>query len=245
MIKKLTGIALMLSLSTFTWSQDSTIKKQDWTKIDLSNRANDHFMVQVGYDNWAGATDSMNISGFSRHFNFYFFLDKPFKNNPRYSIGLGAGLGSSNIFFNDTYIDLKSTTSTLPFKDVSATNNYEKYKLTTIYFEVPLELRFASNPMQPDKGFKMAAGLKGGYLLGAYTKGKNLVDSVGNSVYGTKYKTKEYEKKFLNNTRITAIARAGYGNVTLHGYYQLTNFLDAGAGPTINPWGIGITLSGL
>ncbi len=168
MAKKILLAALLLFLlNNIMYAQDSLEKRNDWNKIDLSNRANDHFMLQFGYDGWAGVADSINTSGFSRHFNFYFMIDKPFKATPRFSVAVGAGLASSNIFFSNTYIDLKSTSSTLPFKNVSGANRFEKYKFTTLFFEVPLELRLVGNPVQPDKGFKIALGVKGGYLLNA------------------------------------------------------------------------------
>ncbi|HSU51053.1 MAG TPA: hypothetical protein VLJ41_10700, partial [Segetibacter sp.] len=91
-------------------AQTAPAKKQ-WSKIDLSNRSNDHFMLQYGFDNWSGTNDSTRPSGFSRFFNAYIMLDKPFKTNPRLSVGLGLGVGSSNIFFNRRYVDLKSTSS--------------------------------------------------------------------------------------------------------------------------------------
>ncbi|MEP6845816.1 MAG: outer membrane beta-barrel protein [Panacibacter sp.] len=221
--------------------------KTDWKKIDLSNRANDHFMIQFGYDGWGNAPDSANPSGFSRHFNFYFMLDKPFKGNPRYSLGIGAGFASSNIFFKSTYIDIKSTSSnTLPFKDVSATDHFKKYKLTTTWLEAPLEFRYASNPVTPDKGWKAAVGLKFGVLLRSYTKGKDLLDVTGNSKYGKGYAQKEYDKKFFNSTRIAATARIGLGNFSIDGSYSLTGLLkSSGGSSTVNPYSIGITLSGL
>lgn len=233
------------TFSNFMQAQDSVGRGNNLNSIDLSNRANDHFMVQYGFDGWSGAGDSINVSGFSRHFNFYFMLDKPFKTNPHFSVGLGLGLGSSNIFFSDTYIDIKANTATLPFKNVSSINHFNKYKLTTLFLEVPLELRVAGNPMEPDKGFKLALGVKGGFLLNAYTKGKDLQDSVGNSIYGDIYKSKEYDKKFINSTRFAATARIGFGNISVDGSYQFTEFLKQGTGPQIHPWSIGITLSGL
>lgn len=220
--------------------------KTDWKKIDLSNRANDHFMIQYGYDGWVNAPDSASPGGFSRHFNAYIMLDKPFKSNPRYSIGLGLGFGSSNIFFNDTYIDLKSTTSTnLPFKNVATQDHFKKYKLTTTWAEVPLELRFASNPVTPDKGFKAALGFKFGLMLKAYTKGKDLQNSSGTSIYGKTYIQKEADKKFFNTSRVAATARIGYGNISLDGSYSLTGLLKSASGTSVNPYSIGITISGL
>ncbi|MEP6514381.1 MAG: hypothetical protein ABJA79_10955, partial [Parafilimonas sp.] len=106
MIKKTFLAALFFSLFYFTHAQDTIPAKNNWNKIDLSNRANDHFMLQYGYDGWGGTNDSINTDGFSRHFNFYLLFDKPFKANPHYSVAFGAGLGSSHIFFSNTYIDL-------------------------------------------------------------------------------------------------------------------------------------------
>jgi hypothetical protein len=219
--------------------------KKDWSKLDLSTRANDHFMVQYGVDGWPNLPDSINTSGFSRHFNAYFMIDKPFRTSPKFSIAFGLGIGSSNIFFSNTYINLKSNTPTLPFTNVSEDNHFNKFKLSTAYLEVPLELRFVTNPAQPDKGFKVALGIKGGLLISAHTKGKDLIDSSGRPVYDPKYISKEYEKKFINNTRFALTGRIGFGHISLDGSYQVSSFLKAGTGPKINPYSVGITLSGL
>ena len=161
---------MLLTTFAMAKAQDTTKPKKIWQKIDLSNRANDHFMLQYGYDSWGSVPDSINTSGFSRHFNVYVMLDKPFKTNPHFSVGFGLGIGSSNIFFQNTYIDLKSRTTTLPFRDVSAENHFKKYKLNTTFLELPLEFRYVSNPVTPDKGFKAAVGAKVGTLLSAHTK---------------------------------------------------------------------------
>lgn len=255
-------LATFLILSAF-WvhaQQDTTVKptvpastttppksKKIWDKIDLSNRPNDHLMIQYGYDSWGSVPDSINTSGFSRHFNIYGMIDKPFKKNPHMSVGFGLGIGSSNIFFTDTYVNLKSLTSTLPFTNVtySDANHYKKFKLTTIYAELPVELRFAGNPVNPDKGFKAALGVKIGTLLDAHTKGKNAINASSTTIYGTKYIQKEKEKHFINSTRASVTARIGFGNFSIDGAYQFTNFLKQGAGPEIKPYSIGLTISGL
>jgi len=229
-------------------SKDTTgTGHKNWTNFDLSNRANDHFMIQYGYDGWVNTTDTSSPSGFSRHFNFYVMMDKPSKTNQHISIGYGIGLGSSNMFFSNRYIDLKSQTQTLPFEDVTnaSVNHFKKFKLTTIFLEVPAELRYATNPVTPDKGYKFAIGLKAGYLISAYTKGKNALDGSGASLYGSGYKDKEYDSEFINHVRVAATARIGIGNFSIDGSYQLTNFLKPNAGTIINPFSIGFTVSGL
>ncbi len=113
-------------------TQQSAAAKKNWKTIDLNNRSNDHFMIQFGFDNWTGTPDSISPKGFSRFFNAYIMLDKPFRTNPKFSVGLGAGIGSSNIFFDKTYVDIKSLSPRLPFTKVDSANHFKKFKLTTI-----------------------------------------------------------------------------------------------------------------
>ncbi len=247
-MKKILLAIISIALVTGTKAQSKDEKKQtDWSKIDLSNRANDHFMIQYGADGWSNAPDSAKPSGFSRHFNFYFMYDKPFKSNPQYSVAIGLGLGYSNMFFENKYVDIKSNSERLPFTNVSAssTNHFDKYKLTTLFAEIPVELRFSKNPITPDKGIKASVGFKFGTILKSYTKGKNALGASGNSLYGDKYIVKESNKKFFNTTRIAATGRFGFGNISIDGSYQLTPLLKTSAGPRINPYSFGLTLSGL
>ena len=256
-IFKAIPLVLLTFLASASFAQrDSTIivdtaatraSKKFLNKIDLSNRPNDHFMLQYGYDTWGSVPDSVKPDGFSRHFNVYLMLDKPFKNSQHMSLGIGIGIGSSNMFFDDKYINLKSTNTTLPFTDVSLSNvnRYKKFKLTTVFAELPVELRYAGNPVTPDKGFKAALGVKVGTLLNQHTKGKDEINSSGTSLYGSKYISKENNKRCINSTRFAATGRIGFGNISLDASYQITNFLKTGVGPDIKPFTIGITLSGL
>ena len=260
-VMKKTFLASLFIISAFIVNaqQDTTVSpnvanavatakpKKPWQKIDLSNRPNDHLMIQYGLDSWGKVPDSINTSGFSRHFNIYGMIDKPFKNNPHLSIGVGLGIGSSSIFFKDVYVNLKSPTTTLPFTNVtlSDVNHYKKYKLTTVFAELPIELRLVGNPVMPDKGFKAAIGVKIGTLIDEHTKGKDAISSSSTTIYGTKYIQKEKEKRFVNTTRAAVTARIGVGNFSIDGAYQVTDFLKTGVGPVIHPYSIGLTISGL
>jgi len=114
-----------------------------------------------------------------------------------------------------------------------------------MFLELPVEFRYAGNPMEPDKGFKFALGAKVGTILKAYTKGKNALDANGKTIYGGSYINKESDRRFINSTRLAVTARMGLGHISVDGSYQVTNFLKSGAGPTIHPYSIGLTLSGL
>lgn len=219
--------------------------KKDWSKVVLTNRAADHFMIQYGSDAWTGRPDSVRTKGFSRHFNLYVMLDKPFKTDPRFSVAYGLGLGTSNMFFDNVKVNLNATGSTLPFTDVSNTNHYKKFKLTTIYAEIPVELRFYSDPENPGKSWKFALGAKVGTLLKAYTKGKDLQTSTGASIYGPTAVVKESNKRYINGTRLAATARIGYGVFSLHGDYNVLGVVKDGFGPAMNLYSIGLNISGL
>ncbi len=239
-MKKTLLVLFSLSVSFLAISQSSNS-----SKIDLTNRPSDHFMIQYGSDSWTNRPDSVRTGGFSRHFNIYFMTDKPFKSNPKFSVAFGVGIGSSNMFFKNTNVDLKSNSSTLPFTKTDSSNHYNKYKVTTIYGEIPVELRYYSNPANPGKSWKAAIGLKVGTLLKSYTKGKNLLNKNGQTVYGTGYVMKESNKRFFNSTMLAVTGRVGLGFISLDAGYQITSVLKDGAGAAMNKFSIGLTFSGL
>jgi hypothetical protein len=224
----------------FAQQENNKKTKTDWSKIDLTKRSADHFLIQFGYAGWAGAPDSINTSGFHRSFNMYLMFDFPFKTNPRLSVGIGPGIGTDNIFFEETTIDIKNR-RVIEFNRDTVTQ-YKKYKLATGWLEVPVELRWSSNPANMNKGFKVALGAKVGTLLDVKTKAKVDLDTDGDGGYVLKEKA----KTFFNGTRLAATARIGFGNISAFGTYTITEFFREGQGPQgIRPFTIGLTLSGL
>ena len=206
-------------------------------------RSNDHLMLQLGYTGWSGAPDSINTGGIPRSFNAYFMFDYPFKTNPHWSVGIGLGIATDNVFFSKSDIAIAGTTTNLQFRNLADTNHFKKYKLATAYAEVPLELRFASNPSDNSHSFKVALGVKVGTLLNAHTKGRILENKSGATV--NDYKEKLFEKRYFNKQRISGMVRVGYGHFSLFGSYQLTPLFKEGVAPAIRPYTVGLTLSGL
>jgi hypothetical protein len=251
-MKKYFAFLLAFSLAFVSKAQDSTVTNtipppppvKKWSTLNMNRRSNDHLMFQIGYDGWANMPDTVNTKGFPRSFSGYFLFDFPFKTNPHFSIALGAGLSTSSIYFENTYIDIAGhKNNTLKFEDVSDTLHFKKYKVMTTFVEAPVELRYLFNPANSNKSWKIAVGVKVGTILAAGTKGKNLENSANSTV--NNYIQKEKSKKFFNNTRMVATARFGYGSFTLFGTYQLNNFIKEGFGPNVRPYSFGLTLSGL
>ena len=243
---KIAFVVFCCFLFSYAFSQDTTSPVRPKTKkIVINNRPNDHLLFQLSSDYWTGMTDSIKShqKGLSRGFNAYFMLDKPFKSSPKYSIGFGLGISTSNIFFKRETIDLKAVSSTLPFIPVDSTSHFKRYKLATGFLEVPLEFRYSSKPLEPNKSFKVALGARIGTLVNVHTKAKTLQDKNNNTL--NNYTEKENSKHFINGARFIATARVGYGILSLFGAYQLNTILKAGAGPSLHLYQVGLTISGL
>lgn len=242
-MKKILLSTLCTLAAVVLFAQETPEKKTKKKEpINLANRANDHFLLQLGYAGWNGLPDTITKSGLSKSVNVYFMLDYPFKTNPKLSIGAGLGVGSDHITFTKTYIGIKDNTPTIRFTNQSDTNNYKKTKLATTYVEAPIELRFSSDPMNGN-GFKAAIGVKVGLLLNAHTRNTKFQNKNNDAL--NDYVMKESSKRFFNKNRISAQARLGYGHFTLYGSYQLTPLFKDGLGPVVRPFSIGLTLSGL
>lgn len=216
--------------------------KKPKKKYNLSNRANDHFLLQLGYTKWLDAPDSIQTRGFSRSMNAYFMLDIPFKATQRLSAAAGLGVGSDHIFLdNEAVADVRGKTTTMRFYGIdTVSNTIKKSKVATAYLEVPVELRYVTKPDQSDKSFKAALGLKVGTMIKGGTRTR-LTDPTS----APNYLLKQSSKNYFNTTRIVGTARIGYGHFTLFGTYQFTGLLKTGAGPQLKPFTVGLSFGGL
>src|SRR5437764_1221330 len=131
---KIVFVVVSCFLFSFAFSQDTLTSKTsspgNYKKIKLPNRPDDHLMIQLSSDHWSGMPDSISShqKGLSRGFNAYVMLDKPFRGSPQFSIGIGLGVSTSNVFFKRENIDLKTASPLLPFTGVDSTNHFKKYK---------------------------------------------------------------------------------------------------------------------
>jgi outer membrane protein with beta-barrel domain len=223
--------------------------KRDWAKIDLSKRPADHFMFELGYDNWANSPDSANIRGFNHSLNFYFMMDFPFQTDKRLSIGVGLGLGSGQIYFNKTYPLIAAyniptlSFATSPSGSAAGADHYKRFKLVTNYLEIPVELRFALDPEHMDKSWKFAFGTKIGYLITAYTKSVDPEDVTGRIL--AHVVEKESSKQFFSDFKFAPTIRVSKGIIGIFGQIQVNSQLNGASGSSVFPFSGGIVLSGL
>lgn len=250
-MKKLLFVLASSLFTYFLFAQDvpkeTKLGKKDWSKVKLTGRANDHFMIQYGIAGWAQKPDSIKTGGFSRSFNFYLMIDMPFKTDPRFSVAFGPGIGTDHIFFEKTNVTIANHLGQLRFQNQKDTTHFAKTKLVTAFLELPVELRFCMNPENSNKSFKVALGVKIGTLADVHTKSKKWEDKSGNTISGfsDKFVQKQKDKYFFNGNRLSGTVRVGLGNLSLYGSYQLGSLVKEGLGPTVKPYSIGFTISGL
>ena len=234
--------ALLLCVGFVSFAQTDTSRNARLIS-PMQIPSSDHFLIQIGAANWQNRPDSIETKGFSRTFNMYLMLDFPFKTNPHFSVALGPGIATDHIFLDNRTADITGTTTNIQFRNVADTSHFKKYKLSTAFLEVPVELRFSSNPEVNGKSVKIALGAKVGTLLSAWTKGKELQNKSGNTI--NDYTEKLKSKRYFNTTRLSLTGRIGYGHFSVFGSYALTPVFKEGVGPKMNSLSVGLTLSGL
>jgi len=232
-------------LLTFLSFQAFAQKSGDILKGKLTQHPSDHFLLQLSSDRWLQAPDSIENKrgGNSRGANIYFMMDKPFKSNSHFSVAFGVGIGTSHIFLEKTNVDIAGNTPKLLFDNRENASSYKKYKVATTYLEIPVELRFSSNPSNPSQSFKFAIGARVGTLLNAHTKGKRLRDASGNTITSSVQKVSA--RSYFNSNRLMATARIGYGNYVLFGAYGLGSVFKDGVAADMRLLQVGFTFTGL
>jgi len=242
-MRRILFIAFLFCLALAATAQIDTTAPTTKIFRPMQTRSKDHLLLQLGGAMWNNRPDSIKTKGFSRTFNIYLMWDFPFKSSPKLSVALGPGFATDHVFLDKMTAGIKDNTTSIIFDDRSDTTHFKKYKVATAFLELPIELRFSSNPEADGKSIKAALGVKVGTMLAAWVKGKGLENASGGTV--NEYILKEKSKRFFNTTRISATGRLGYGHFSLFSTYSFTTLFKEGVGPKMNAMSIGLTLSGL
>lgn len=238
-------VGLLAITSTVTAFAQTSTSSDKLKKAEIISRAGDHFMLQLAQNSWTNTPDAINdhLKGFNRSINAYLMLNKPFKSDPRFSVGLGVGVGTSNMYFKNMSVGVAGSSSVLQFTPTDSLDHYKKYKLATSYAEIPVEFRFTSDAYTPNKAIKAAIGLKIGTMINAHTKGKELISKTGSTIHNATDKVSS--KSYFNTTRLAATGRVGYGIFTLFCSYGLTPIFKDGVAEDMKLVQFGLTISGL
>lgn len=117
---------------------------------------------------------------------------------------------------------------------IGDTIGYRKHKLIAWYGQIPLLLKFETNPSNKNKNFHFAVGGYAGLLLSAHTKKK----------YNNGDKTKVNDDYNLEPFHYGAMARIGFRNIDFYAKYELSSLFRENQGPQLHPFTFGISLTG-
>lgn len=243
MIKRLAVLILLAAVTSTTFAQStdngaSASTMPSSSTLPITKPARDFFMIQFGYNSWLNKPDSVKTKGLSYAFSMFLCYDFPIKNS-NLSFATGLGINANVMYLDGEILKLADTgVAGQQVQFLPDDMNYKRFKFVTTYLTAPFELRYFSNKLNRNRGFKAAVGLQIGTLLGAHTKGLR-------SVNGSNVKDKENTKNYITTWNFAATARVGYGHFAVFGSYNLTNVFKTNNGPDVTPFSVGITLTGL
>jgi hypothetical protein len=164
----------------------------------------------------------------SRSLNVYYAYEFRLMES-KFSVVPGIGLSLERFKFkNGATLGYDAEDSLKMFLPAeTAITGERKSQLITNYIDVPLEIRFTSNPSDPNRAFKIAFGGRVGYLYDAFTKMKYKQD-------GETKQLKDKQNFNLTRFRYGVYGKFGIGNFALFGYYNLTPLFEEGKGPYEN-----------
>lgn len=190
--------------------------------------------VDVFNDMVMDAPADIKFRGFNPGANIYAMRNFPLgKSN--FAFAAGIGLGMHNLYSNSTLQDTSGISffSKMPDKTTDGKDlSYKKSKLSLTYLDVPAELRFKT-----ESGFRIAIGIKVGYLINAHTKykGDDFED-------GSKTKIKISSLPNMQSWRFGPNMQIGYKWVNLTAFYSLSKVFEENLGPQIYPISLGLSL---
>lgn len=242
-----------------TSGKASDMEKSGTNKSKISSnlpklKSRDRFMFEFTHDNWVNKPDTIKTKWYSRGFNAFLMWDIALNKKKTVAIAPGLGISTTNVFHN-TFITadrLNSGKDTTLFTiiptlvpnhssenpDDSTALDYSKNKLTVASIDIPVELRFRTNPSK-GKPFKFAIGARLGYVFNAHTKykGDDYRDGSGRQVT-----LKEAPAAGINRLKYGVTARIGYDKINLFGYYSLSKLFDTSRAAEITPISVGINI---
>ena len=156
-------------------------------------------------------------------FNLSFFFDRPLGYSP-FAIAIGVSYAVEHVQNNGVFVYSNnfSTTSIASLQVPYASN-----RLTSEWFDIPLELRLRTKGRGP---FRLYIGAKAGVNITNYHQ---FID------HDTK--TRDYRIRNLNVYRYGVYARLGYAMLNLYSYYSLSDMFERGSGPQLAPISVGVS----
>jgi hypothetical protein len=201
----------------------------NWAGFDLGMNA---FM----HNNSINMPDKFDYLELNRGRSWNFginFLERDVNIHKEYvNLVTGMGLEFANFNLKNNYNLIDNNGLVAVF---DSTRNLHKNKLRTSYLNVPLLLEFNTNSKK-SKSFHISTGVIGGIRLGSSLKQVEILN-------GRRYKNTFKDDFSLQDFKLMATFRVGYGNFNAFVNYGLFDLFRPGKGPDVIPVTVGVTLA--
>jgi hypothetical protein len=153
------------------------------------------------------------------------------KNN--FGIVTGLGWTINNYRFDSKNIMIRDDEGYTTYQ--VSDHPVEKNKLVTSFITLPVLMELQLPARDGNKDFFISAGVYGGFRLGSHTK-------VVYSDNGNREKEKGRDDYNINTFKYGLMTRVGYKWIKLYAKCDFSSMFEAGRGPEIYPWTVGLTL---
>jgi hypothetical protein len=262
MIKKYASIAILVILAYSAIAQSTETPKKT-TRPDIPGT----FTLELGVNRLTEKPNKLKY-GFwgSRTMNVYYQYDMRIaKSKFSFHPGIGFGMERFKLMRSEGYLatdtvnytsptlgfDANGNTTFIPAAnyiydadtlgqiDFSGSYRTKKSMLAMNFIDIPVELRFSTNPDDPARSFKIGIGGRVGYLINAHTKIRYRED-------GDIKKLKNHQDFNLSRFRYSAFVKIYMGNFSFFGVYNLNPMFEGNKGPSqtkAQSYTIGISLA--
>lgn len=188
------------------------------------------FLIDLGFNLLQSEPENLelNLIG-SRTVNLYYYYDMPIGNSG-FVFMPGIGLGLNHFKFdNDVTLGYSQDADGNNIVEVADLEGVDVKKslLVANYIDIPVEIRFYTNPDDKKRSFNVSVGGRAGFRFSSHTKLKY-------SLNDENIKEKNKRDFGLNRLRYGLTGRVGFGGFNLFYYHSLSEMFDEGPAGTVD-----------
>lgn len=235
-------VMVLIGWAGYAQEQETGKEKKKSFRPDIPGS----FMVELGVNLKSGpSSPSTFVKGFwgSRTVNLYYqYPIRLFKSN--FSLNPGIGLSLERWKFTNiaTLGPNLDTAGTYPLVNARTIvpGTIRRSQLVNNYLEIPIELRFDTNPEDIARSFNISFGGRVGVLFDSFTK-------IDYSFNGENRTLKDKQNHGMNPFRYGFYTRMGIGGFSWFGYFNASSMFEKGKGPEkteMTSFTVGISING-
>jgi len=235
MKKAILLITLCILSSSFVLGQDTTrLKPTVPSPLLFKDRIVLDFYTSI----WQGLPAGIKPKAIHFGVNAAFIFDLPVKKNAPFSFGIGVGVTNFNLYSNGLWDISRDGQYHTVVEPLPETIKYRSNMITFTNVNIPIEFRYRHRC-----GFKISAGVRIGLTADVHSKyfGDPILTQMGKPLLN-KDQFKNYHIPNRTKIPVEVTFRTGWKFVSVYGSYMITKMFEAGNGPQINPFSVGISL---